>query len=199
VCSDTLFSETKSARGFTCGQLFVTDQEFAEVYPMSTKTDAPYKLDQFCKSYGLPRTLITDLAPKETKGEWAKVVKQYLLSQKTSEAHSSWQNCAEIEIRELKKHFRRIMHQVRCPEAFWCYGMEYTKEICKLMSRPSLDWHSAVEVLTGETPDISEYLNFDFYGWVKYYYPHIGLADNVFLGRWLGVAHNVGQAMNYWI
>jgi hypothetical protein len=91
------------------------------------------------------------------------------------------------------------MHCVHCPEAFWCYGMEYTKEIRKSMSRPSLDWRSAVEILTGETPDISEYLNFDFYGWMKYYNPHIGLAGNVFLGRWLGVAHNVGQAMSYWI
>jgi Reverse transcriptase (RNA-dependent DNA polymerase) len=122
-----------------------------------------------------------------------------LLSQRTTEAHSGWQNRAEIEIRELKKHFRRIMHRRRCPEAFWCYGMEYTKEIRKLMARPSLEWRTATEVLTGETPDASEYLNFDFYGWVKYYDPSAGLADNVFLGRWLGVAHNVGQAMNYWI
>jgi hypothetical protein len=51
-----------------------------------------------------------------------------------------------------------------------------------------------MEVMTGETPDASEFLVFDFYGWVKYHDPHTGLADNVFLGKWLGVAHNVGQA-----
>jgi hypothetical protein len=29
--------------------------------------------------------------------------------------------------------------------------------------------------------------------------PSAGVADNVFLGRWLGVAHNIRQAMTYWI
>jgi hypothetical protein len=67
------------------------------------------------------------------------------------------------------------------------------------MSRPSLDWRTSSEVMTGETPDSSEYLNFDFYSWVKYHDHTAGIADNVFLGRRLGVAHNVGQAMTYWI
>jgi hypothetical protein len=34
VYSDTLLSEVKSPRGFQCAQLFVTDQDFADVYPM---------------------------------------------------------------------------------------------------------------------------------------------------------------------
>jgi hypothetical protein len=103
VYSDTLFSEQKSTRGYTCGQLFVTDQEFIDVYPSM-----------------LPRTLVTDLAPKETKGEWEKGVKQYLLLQRTTEAHSGRQNQAEIEIHELKKHFRHIMQRIHCcPNAFW--------------------------------------------------------------------------------
>jgi hypothetical protein len=37
----------------------------------------------------------------------------------------------------------------------------------KFMACPSLEWRTATEVLTGETPDASEYLNFDFYGWVS--------------------------------
>jgi hypothetical protein len=98
VNSDTLFLLTKSARGFECAQLFVTDQEFADVYPMHSKAEALYKLDTFCKTHGLPQTLVTDLAPEETKGEWEKVVKQYLLSQRTSEAHLGWKKRAEIEI-----------------------------------------------------------------------------------------------------
>jgi hypothetical protein len=49
VYSDTLFSDTKYCRGFTCGQLFVTDQDFADIYPMRSKSEAPYKLDVFCK------------------------------------------------------------------------------------------------------------------------------------------------------
>jgi hypothetical protein len=102
VYSDTLFSETSSARQFTCGQLFVSNPEFADFYPMQNKSDAPYKLNAFCKTYGILRTLLTDNAPEETSGEWEKIVKQYLISQHTTEPHSRWQNRAEIEIRELK-------------------------------------------------------------------------------------------------
>jgi hypothetical protein len=83
----------------------VTNQDFAEVYPMKLKSDAPFKLDLFCKTYGLPRMLITDNAPEERKGELNKVVMQYLLQQRTVEPDSGWQNRAEIEIRELKRHF----------------------------------------------------------------------------------------------
>lgn len=199
VYSDTLFSQTKSARSFECAQLFVTNQDFAEVYPMRSKSEAPYKLDEFCKSYGLPKVLVTDNAPEETAGKWEKVAKQYLLSQQTTEPHSGWQNRAELEIRELKKHFRRIMHRSRCPEAFWCYGLDYTKDIRKLTARPSLDWRTPMETISGETPDCTEYLEFDFFGWVKFKDPTQGLADDITLGRWLGVAHSVGQAMTYWI
>jgi hypothetical protein len=91
------------------------------------------------------------------------------------------------------------MHRNRCPEAFWCYGLLYTKEIRQLLAGPNLDWRSPIEVLLGETPDSSEYMNLNFFGWVKYKDPNSGLADNISLGRWLGVAHSVGQAMTYWV
>ena len=54
-----------------------------------------------------------------------------------------------------------------------------------------------IEVITGETPDISEHLDFGFYDWCNYR-PNSGLGDNS-IGRWLGVSHKVGQSMSYWI
>ncbi len=54
-----------------------------------------------------------------------------------------------------------------------------------------------MEQLTGETPDISEYLDFSFYDWV-WYKDNAGVGDNMF-GRWLGVSHRVGNLMSYWI
>lgn len=165
----------------------------------SKKADAHIKLDAFCKSYGLPQTLITDNAYEETLGNWEAVVKSYLLKQRTTEPYSGWQNRAELEIRELKKHYRRIMHRSRCPEAFWCFGLMYTKDIRKFMPRATLDWRTPFEVLTGETPDTTEFIEFDFYGWVKYRDISSGLEDDVHLGRWLGVAHDIGQSMCYFI
>ena len=54
-----------------------------------------------------------------------------------------------------------------------------------------------LEIITGETPDISEYLDFGFYDWVVYR-NNAGLGE-LSLGRWLGVSHKIGQLMSYWI
>ena len=51
-----------------------------------------------------------------------------------------------------------------------------------------------VEMLTGETPDISEYLDFGFYDWVVFK-KNAGLGEAK-LGRWLCVSHKVGRATN---
>ena len=51
--------------------------------------------------------------------------------------------------------------------------------------------------VTGETPDISEYLDFGFYDHVSYK-ENAGLGMTA-IGRWLGVSHRVGRLMYYWI
>jgi hypothetical protein len=55
------------------------------------------------------------------------------------------------------------------------------------------------EVVTSNTPDILEYVEF------RWYQPIFYLDDAPFpnpkriIGRWVGVAHGVGQAICYWI
>ena len=55
----------------------------------------------------------------------------------------------------------------------------------------------ALEIVTGETPDISEYLDFGLYDWVVYQ-TNAGLGKLI-LGLCIGVSHKVGQLMSYWI
>ena len=45
------------------------------------------------------------------------------------------------------------------------------------------------------TPDISEYVNFHFYQWC-YYWNEVEKEKEI--GRWLSVAHQVGQSLCYW-
>jgi len=54
-------------------------------------------------------------------------------------------------------------------------------------------------VLTGDTLDISELLDFSFYDWVRVYDPAPFPEQRESLGRWLGPAHNIGQALCYYI
>ncbi len=68
-------------------------------------------------------------------------------------------------------------------------------------ARRALDWKTPLEVETGDTPDVLHLLFFDFYQPIWYWdnpnasYPN---ARRI-LGRWLGVAKNVGQALCFHI
>ena len=48
-----------------------------------------------------------------------------------------------------------------------------------------LEGRTPIEQVTGETPNISEYLDFSFYDWVQYR-DNAGVGDNMF-GHWLSV------------
>jgi hypothetical protein len=69
------------------------------------------------------------------------------------------------------------------------------------MARGS-DGRTEYEEVTGQTPDISEWLDFEFYDlvwWIHcpkkpYFTDHVRQ-----LGRWLGVSHRVGSNLCYWI
>lgn len=55
------------------------------------------------------------------------------------------------------------------------------------------------EILTGNTPDISEFFEDEWYQPVWYYEPTAFPEQRKHLARWIGVAHRVGQAMCYWL
>lgn len=105
VYSDTMFSDVKSIIGNKCAQVFVTTEGYSKAYPMKSKAEAGDKLNEFIKSIGIPEHIITDNAGEESGGSWERVCKYYLLKQTFMEPHSPWQNRAEYEIRELKKHY----------------------------------------------------------------------------------------------
>jgi hypothetical protein len=54
------------------------------------------------------------------------------------------------------------------------------------------------EEVTGDTPDISEYIDFDFYDWV-WYWDTPDKENSPKMGRWLGPSHWSGAAMCYFV
>ena len=80
------------------------------------------------------------------------------------------ENPAEGFIRELKRKWYRIQDKVNAPDRLWDFGVEYVCEIGNITSNLSRysKGRTPLEIITGETPDISEYLDFAFYDWVYY-------------------------------
>ena len=195
--TDTMFKEHPSACGNTCFQIFVTAEGFVTGEPMKSKSDAYLALDHVCRNYGVPKLLVSDNAKEESLGNWGRITKQYLIKQRMTEPHSGWQNRCEDEIREIRKYLARMsVHQ--CPDTFWDIGLSYVQTVRQFIVRNAANNRSPIETITGDIPDITEIMDFDFYQWIMYR-DQLDKDVPVKMGQWLGIAHDAGFALTYWI
>ena len=199
--TDTLIGKYKSLTNNTCAQIFANESYFVKIYPMESKASAGRALRQFVRDFGVPEQLTSDGAAEQSKPntEFVKNVRRYGIEHHLSEPQRPQQNRAESVIREVKRRWFRQMTKRRVPKRLWDYGIVWVSEVMSLTANSTfaLDGRTPMEQITGETPDISEYLDFSFYDWV-WYRDNAGVGDNMF-GRWLGVSHRVGNLMSYWI
>ena len=77
----------------------------------------------------------------------------------------------------------------------WDFTLVYESEFLSMIARGD-DLLPGLEKITGETVDITEYLDFAFWDLVWF---HSDLKDGPYLGQWLGVSHRVGSALCYHI
>jgi hypothetical protein len=152
---------------------------------------------------GVMKDLTVDGAGKmnEKGSSWGQIVKEFRINQRTTEPHSPWQNRVEAKIQELKKGIRRTMGKARMPYRLWDFCGEWVSAIRCYMAHkiPSLEGRVPAESIEGNTPDISEYAQFDWYQYVWYHDPESFPGDNRKLGHWIGVANNVGTPLVSWI
>jgi len=62
-----------------------------------------------------------------------------------------------------------------------------------------LHGRTPLEIITGNTPDVSEFLEFSWYDLVWYFEPSTFPDETRNMAKWIGVAHRVDQAMCYWL
>ena len=202
--TDTLFSKTKSLNGMRCAQVY-TNGRFTKVYPMESKSSAciANSLQDFADDVGIPETLVCDLATEQTgkNTPMMKEVRRLRIRMRNSEKGRSNQNHkAETEIRELKKRWKTRMVEKNVPKRLWDYGLVYMAEILSITARGS-NQRPGLEEISGQTIDISEWLDFEFYDSVWYWdEKKTDMTDDQGkVGRWLGIAHRIGSDMTYWI
>jgi hypothetical protein len=184
------------------GQMFTNDVHFTKFYPMQRKSDAPDTLVQFMQDIGIPSDLHSDDAKELTQGRMGELLRKFWIRGSQSEPYSPWQVRAELCIREVKKAVRHAMAKTKAPKRLWDYCTIYQCELRNLIAHPhfKLQGRTPYEIITGRTPDISEYLDYSWYQTIWYYdqdaqFPH----ERRKLGKWLGVAHRVGQALCFYI
>ena len=197
IYTNAMGGRHKSLDGNKYAQVFANDSFFAVSYPMDKKSSAGQALKQFIADFSIPDRIVCDGLGEQTgkRTEFTVTARKHGIDIHLTEPDQHNQSKVEGVIRELSKRWFWVMLKQWVPNRLWDYGIHWVCEImqCTASNSGRLRGRTPLEQLTGETPDISEYLDFSFYDWC-WYNDNAGLGETKF-GRWLGVSHHVGSLM----
>ena len=161
---------------------------------MMSRKDAGKSLIEFTDNIGIPERLIMDGATEFT-GRHTEFVKEAhqmrILLHTTEQGQKNQNHAVKREIGFLAKRWKLCMTKKKVLKRLWDFGLIYESELLSRMARGD-DWWTGYEVVMGQTPDISEWLDFEFYDlvWWLDRTTKPNLTDNTWrLACWLGVAH----------
>jgi hypothetical protein len=196
--TDTMFSGIRSLRGNTCAQLF-TNGKFVHFETIERKSQAGEMLHSMIDEVGIPNKIISDGAREQTgkRLEFMRCVRKHRISEWRIEPYLPWQNGAEDQIQEIRRRWRLLRQRKNVPACLWDYAMVHLSKLMNLTAR-GRNGRTGHEEITGKTPDISEYVDFDFYDWV-WYWDTPDRDNSPKLGRWLGPSYRIGAAMCFYI
>ena len=201
MATDTMDPRCDGMHGTRYCQVFGSRHMFAEAYPITKKSDCHEALNTFLRDYGAPDSMIMDGSKEQTQKNTkfqATLRKNNVLPIITLPARPN-HNPSESVIRELRKKWYRAVFRTNCPRALWSYGLPHFAKLMQLTASnaANLNGRTPLEFVTGETPDISQYLDFGWYDWV-WYKENAGL-DVPKIGRFLGIADSASNIMTYHI
>ena len=203
MATDTLYSDHKSLLQNTCGQIYTHKCDFAVFYPLPDANGESINntLLDFTHEYGAPEHLTFDGA-KVQVGRLTKFqqsLRRMRIAFKVSAPRRPDENPSESQIRRVKTRWYIVMVKKNVHVRLWDFCFNWICETGNrsVSSSKYAKGRTGIEHITGETPDISEYLEFGFYDWVVFR-SNAGVGPTA-IGKWLGVSHKVGQLMSYWI
>lgn len=199
---DTMFAKSphgKSARGFTCCQVFAT--EFGWVHPIplvARKDHIPAAVKKVFKTYGVPPALICDAAREQIFGETRTLCQHAGCELIYLEKGTHNANRAERAIEDLKAKTKSDLMESGAPAVLWCYAIERRAAIMNSIPKDNVycQGQPPETIMTGQPCDISHLSEFKFYEWVKFKREGLQFPfDSPQLGRCLGPAINQGNRM----
>ena len=186
--SDTMFFKHTSVMRQEKAAQVTTNGKFTHFFPIVRKANCSDALMNFIHTIGIPEQIVTDGAKEEgafdTYGaNWNKVVKRYNIRQTWIQPYCWFQNSAEAEISQIRMDIRWNTRQKNSPQQLWafcgalCVGRRNRTAKDKNMGR------TGFEVAKGYTPDITLYLEHEWYELVYWF---DSKEKEMQMGRWLG-------------
>ena len=202
--TDTMFSKITSLRKNKCAQVWTDGSGYSLFYPLATKASAYLTISRMVHDVqGIPEVIVSDGAREETGRQWKEEINRIRSRHHVTEPYSQWQNKAEAEIREIKRSIRRQTLRANSPKRLWDHCGQWIVAIRRFTahSYPELDGMTPYERVHARTGDISAYAQFDWYQYVWYIdpVPRDAAQSKRKIGRWIGVAEDIGGPLTYLI
>ena len=141
-----------------------------------------------------------DQAPEQMCNKITEWNRQMMIKDSYAEPGHPNQNPVEAEcIQILKAGLQGIMTRTSAPEASWPFILKYLCDVNNHCATPMLNWKTPISVRHGYTPDISAFLQFQFYEPIYFQVDESSPSTGEAAGYWIGVADNVGDALTYHI
>jgi hypothetical protein len=149
--------------------------------------------------------LISDSAKVEISKQVLDILRALCIDDWQSEPQYQHQNYAERRWGTLKMNVEWYMNWRNVQANAWLLCTEWCADVMNMTAEKSIGWRTPLEVLTGETTDISIALCFLFWDVVyvkryknKHYQGQVGSEESSEIrGRFVGFSKNVGHALTF--
>lgn len=208
VASDTIFAAVPAigTNGQTMAQIFIGRTSLViDIYGMSTEKQFVNTLEDVIRKRGAMDKLITDSARVEISKRVGEILRALAIDDWQSEPNYQHQNHAERRWKFFKLKTQWFMNWRNVPGYAWLLCAEWVADVMNHTSEVSLKGRPPLEVLTGQTVDISILLCFLFWDVVyvsryndSQYKGQVGSTKSSEIrGRFVGFSHHVGHALTF--
>ena len=127
---------------------------------------------------------------------------EFYIKDEWSEPYHQHQNPVESRaIKYLSEHVHLLLDRTGSPDSTWYHAAVYLADVHNILANEQLpDSIPPLQYCTGVTQDISAYLQFTFWEPVLYLdHEQSWTSSKERSGHWLGIAHNIGDALTFWV
>ena len=202
VATDTIYGSTPAVDdGSTAAQIFIGRTSRYRTFRPAGDSDASYvrTLMDEIRKLGAMNRIISDNAKAQISKRAKDILRIFAIGDSQSEPHKGNQNPAELGWRDTKYKIQQILDTKNAPSKCWLLAGQYVCFLQNHIALESLGWRTPTEWMLGYTPDISALLQFEF--WEPVYYKKYDAKfpedPTECVGRFVGIAEDIGHAMTY--
>ena len=208
VATDTIFAKVPAigTGGQTMAQFYVGRKSMViDIYGMATEKEFVNTLEDIIRKRGAMDKLISDSARTEISARVKDILRSLCINDWQSEAQYQHQNFAERRWQHFKKNLNWYMNYRNVPPEAWLLCAQWIADVMNHTAEKSLGWRIPMQIISGETVDISILLLFLFWDvvYVKRYKDsnYSGMIgdkkSSEIRGRFVGFSWDVGHALTF--